>query len=103
MSIRTKGRLGRNIPPISHYPTLYAGRNTHVAVMVTRGGMDAAEAEANADYIVKAWNAHDDLCSALVQAIESMGFSVSGPTDHRAAEDGEPMWVCNARLALSLS
>lgn len=44
-----------------------------------------------------------ELESALVQAIEAAGFSVSGPTDARAAEDGEPAWVCNARGALAHS
>lgn len=37
----------------------------------------------------------------LVHRIEAAGFSVSGPTDIRAAEHGEPVWVCNAREALS--
>ncbi|UIF89456.1 hypothetical protein [Cupriavidus sp. UYPR2.512] len=44
-----------------------------------------------------------ELESGLVQAIEASGFSVSGPTDSRAAEHGEPAWVCNARGALALS
>lgn len=39
--------------------------------------------------------------SALIQAIQESGFSVSGPTDLRAAEHGEPAWVCNARAALA--
>lgn len=39
--------------------------------------------------------------SALIAAIEGAGFNVSGPTDSRAAEDGEPAWVCNARAALA--
>ncbi|CAB3753991.1 hypothetical protein [Paraburkholderia humisilvae] len=39
--------------------------------------------------------------AVLVQAIEASGFTVSGPTDSRAAEHGEPMWVCNARGALA--
>ncbi|MWL91808.1 MULTISPECIES: hypothetical protein [Cupriavidus] len=39
--------------------------------------------------------------AVLVQAIEASGFSVSGPTDSRAAEHGEPAWVCNARGALA--
>ncbi|KVV07445.1 hypothetical protein WK77_16805 [Burkholderia ubonensis] len=39
--------------------------------------------------------------TALVQAIEGAGFAVSGPTDSRAAEHGEPAWVCNARGALA--
>lgn len=43
----------------------------------------------------------DQLRTALIQAIEAAGFSVSGPTDSRAAEHGEPVWVCNAREALA--
>lgn len=39
--------------------------------------------------------------AALVQAIEASGYSVCGPTDSRAAEHGEPAWVCNARGVLA--
>jgi hypothetical protein len=39
--------------------------------------------------------------SVLVNAIEQAGFAVSGPTDSRAAEHGEPPWVCNARLLVA--
>jgi hypothetical protein len=42
-----------------------------------------------------------ELLSVLVQAIEASGHSVSGPTDSRAAEHGEPAWVCNARAVIS--
>ena len=42
-----------------------------------------------------------ELVSALVQAVEASGFSISGPTDSRAAENGEPAWVCNARGILA--
>ena len=58
-------------------------------------------AYANAAFIVRACNAHDDLVSALSRAIEHAGFSISGPTDVRAVEHGEPTWVCNARAALA--
>lgn len=44
-----------------------------------------------------------DTKNTLIQAIEASGFSLPGPTDWRAAEDGEPKWVCNARLAISYS
>ncbi|MCA7889079.1 hypothetical protein LGM58_38520 [Burkholderia contaminans] len=37
----------------------------------------------------------------LVRRIEAAGYSASGPTDSRAAENGEPVWVCNAREALA--
>lgn len=43
----------------------------------------------------------EKLMSVLAQAIESSGFSVSGPTDVRAAEHDEPIWVCNARSAIA--
>lgn len=42
-----------------------------------------------------------ELLTRLVQAIEASGYSVSGPTDSRAAEDGEPAWVCSARGAIA--
>lgn len=41
--------------------------------------------------------------SLLTQAIEGAGFSVSGPTDVRAAENGEPAWVCVARGGIAAS
>jgi hypothetical protein len=41
------------------------------------------------------------LKDVLIQAIEESGFSVSGPIDSKAAEDGEPIWVCEARRVLS--
>lgn len=43
----------------------------------------------------------DALRVVLVQAIEESGFLVSGPTDVRVAEHGEPAWVCNARAVLA--
>lgn len=36
----------------------------------------------------------------LAQAVEASGFSLSGPTDIRAAEHGEPVWVCEARFVI---
>lgn len=42
-----------------------------------------------------------DLHRVLVSAIEESGFLVSGPTDVRVAEHGEPAWVCEARAALA--
>lgn len=41
------------------------------------------------------------LRDALIQAIKASGHSVSGPTDVRVAEHGEPAWVCNARTAIA--
>jgi hypothetical protein len=41
------------------------------------------------------------ITNALREAIISEGHRISGPTDHRVAEDGEPVWVCNARLFIA--
>jgi hypothetical protein len=41
------------------------------------------------------------LCAVLIQAVEASGHHLAGPTDSRAAEHGEPAWVCAARLALA--
>lgn len=46
-------------------------------------------------------NQINSLRDILVQAIEASGHSVSGTTDSRAAEHGEPAWVCNARGLLA--
>lgn len=47
----------------------------------------------------------DDLKPAHIENLASRiriaGFNVSGPTDHRAAEHGEPVWVCNARAEIA--
>lgn len=49
--------------------------------------------DANARLIASA----PELLAVLIQAIESEGYSLSGPTDTRANEDDTPAWVCNAR------
>lgn len=41
-----------------------------------------------------------NLISIIEDAVTSSGFSLSGPTDSRAAEDGEPIWVCKGRAAI---
>ena len=68
----TPGRLGRNIPPVTRYPILYAGRNSHVCRVVTGGGIPDDEAEANADRLVACWNACEgfDDPAAVREAID---------------------------------
>ena len=41
------------------------------------------------------------LSAVLIQAVEASGHHLAGPTDSRAAEHGEPAWVCTARLELA--
>jgi hypothetical protein len=49
----TLGPWGRNIKPASRYPVIFAGRNTHVAQVITKG-LPESECEANADLIAAA-------------------------------------------------
>jgi hypothetical protein len=49
----TKGPWHRNIKPASRYPVIYAGRNTHVAQVITQGLPDA-EIEGNCELIRQA-------------------------------------------------
>lgn len=102
------------------------GRDTEVNIIAFLWTKDVEnEQEANARRIVACVNACDgiptealeqdskrllggrlmeqnrELVEALVQAVEGAGFLVSGPTDSRAAEHGEPKWVCNARAVMA--
>jgi hypothetical protein len=43
----------------------------------------------------------DNLANALREAIEDSGLLLSGPTDSRVAEHGEPHWVCRARALIA--
>jgi hypothetical protein len=61
----TPGPWHRNIKPASRYPTVFAGRNTHVCVVTTRGLPDD-EIEANIQLIAAA----PDLLAALRDMIE---------------------------------
>ena len=51
----TAGPWHRNIPPAVKYPTIFAGRNTHIAKVVTTGrGLTTENIECNCDLIVAA-------------------------------------------------
>ena len=53
MSAHTEGPWHRNIKPARKYAVVFAGRNTHIAV-VCSGGLTDAEVEANCDLIASA-------------------------------------------------
>jgi hypothetical protein len=73
MNKHTPGPWGRNIRPVSKYPIVYAGRNTHIARVIT-DGLEEAEAEANADLIAAA----PDLLEAL-RGILNIALIDTGP------------------------
>lgn len=57
--------------------------------------------KARAAFLVQCVNACPELVRILSDGIETEGFSLSGPTDIRAAEHGESAWVCGARAAIA--
>jgi hypothetical protein len=68
-------------------------------VVAELDSMAKAAVAGETDLTPEGWRALGE--AELVRRIESAGFAVSGPADVRAAEDGEPIWVCNARAALA--
>ena len=75
----TKGGWNRNIKPASRYPTIFAGRNTHVAYIATRGVTDE-EAEANINLIVAAPDLLD-IALLIVDANASDEHDIKIPED----------------------
>lgn len=49
----TPGGWDRNIKPVTKYPIVFAGRNTHIAQIITRG-IPIEQAEANCNLIAAA-------------------------------------------------
>ena len=82
----TKGRWNRNIAPASRYPVIYAGRNTHVALVISQG-LPEAEQEANANLIAAAPD--------LLEACEALLDSIYGG----GGGDGEVLAKANAAIA----
>lgn len=78
-SSHTKGGWNRNIKPASKYTTIFAGRNTHVAYIATRGVTDE-EAEANINLIVAAPDLLD-IAVMIVDANASYKHDIKIPED----------------------
>lgn len=68
----TPGPWGRNIKPASRYPVVFAGRNTHVAMVITKRLTDEV-VEANCDLIAAA----PDLLAALLDCEARLRFIAS--------------------------
>lgn len=63
----TQGGWNRNIKPASKYPVIFAGRNTHVA-MVCTSGLSEEEIEANINLIAAAPDLLEALRGMLLEA-----------------------------------
>ncbi|MCA0269684.1 MAG: hypothetical protein LCH53_10765 [Bacteroidetes bacterium] len=69
MSKHTPGPWHRNIPPARQYPTVFAGRNTHIAALRPDSRISDEEAEANLNLIAAAPNLLA-ACERLLDAFE---------------------------------
>jgi len=69
----TPGPWHRNIPADGKYPTVFAGRNQHVAVASQQ--KDSAETEANISLIAAA----PDLLEALQDLLDVVGVRIDDP------------------------
>jgi hypothetical protein len=85
----TPGNWHRNIKPASKYPTIFAGRNTHVATVNTTG-MSEEEIEANISAI-----------AALPDLIEALQGMIKYSTFNEGWQDENPEYVEKARAALT--
>lgn len=94
MSHHTKGPWHRNVPPATKYTTIFAGRNTHVARVVTDGGLAPEEVEANCDLIAAA--------PELLNALEAMLDIYGGSYDNecRRKDEQEQGVIAKAILAV---
>lgn len=89
LTVAIPGRGGRNV-------LLEPGEDTtpgERALMVANSELAGEMARLARRYDIQ----RDALRSVLIQAVDESGYALSGPADPRAAEDGEPPWVCNAR------
>lgn len=90
MSAFTPGPWHRNIKPAAKYPTIFAGRNTHVAVVQSRGLTDE-EVEANCDLIAAA--------SELLAALEGLRYMILDSRTFSHPEKAERMRTADAAIA----
>lgn len=84
----TAGPWHRDIKPAAKYPVVFAGRNTHIATVATRGGLTDAEIEANCDLIAAAPEtaAERDRLEALnAELVEALRF-YADPHEHQKLE-----------------
>jgi hypothetical protein len=83
----TKGGWGRNIKPAAHYPVIFAGRNTHVARVISVG-LTSEEIEANCDLIACAPD--------LLESLQAMCHLAT----HHALDDAEKRQILQSARAV---
>lgn len=67
--MHTPGPWSRNVPPATKYPTVWSGRNKHVAYVKT-DGLPSAQVEANLQLIAAA----PDLLAVVLELQESAAY-----------------------------
>lgn len=86
----TPGPWGRNIKPATHYPTIFDGRNTHVAVVQSQG-ISPDEVEANCDLITAA--------PELLEALEYAAMVLESYKETKVGMHSAAVDKCRAAIA----
>lgn len=98
-------RIGRNIPPISHYPIIYgddAPNHVHVAQIITRG-IPPEVAEVNASLICHAFNVLPEVVKALKEAQDLILVARKHFSKRMTDTDKFKLELVNAQLGKALS
>jgi hypothetical protein len=85
----TSGPWHRNIKPASHYPVIFAGRNTHVARVIDQG-LPEAEIEANCNLIAAA--------PELLAAAKDMLNTMESPRTRKASDAWDALRAAIAKV-----
>jgi len=93
MSAHTPGPWYRNIPADGKYPTVFAGRNQHVAVASQQ--KDSAETEANISLIAAA----PELLDALALLLPYAARAIQGTTEGQPLLDAARAAIAKAEGA----
>lgn len=88
----------RNIPPASKYPIIFAGRNTHVAQILTQG-LTPEEIEAHANLITAA----PELLKALKFVQEAMHGLAHSADDVPEWNEGGTAFEASAAVAAAIA
>ncbi len=97
-SQHTPGPWSRNIKPATKYPTLFAGRNTHICT-VSVSGLPPETVEANMLLI----RAAPDMLAALVEAQEALDVLADDAADAGLAAKAEAAADLAMRLRAAIA
>lgn len=94
----------RNVKPATKYPTVYAGRNTHVAAVIPYRGVKLEEVEHNLTLIMAAPNLLHalQLCREQFNTYLQNHLAKSPPDFDKAATNREFRDMCDAAICQAM-